>query len=86
MERGRKLKKKQNKKEKLILYEAFLHNKYRNCNQEKKEPTGNMIARSRKHFLWISWNLFLYIMTGFAIFMLLNDSTRSVIYELLLHK
>ena len=68
------------------MYEAFLHNKYRNCNQEKVDSAGNMIFRSIKHFLWISWNLFLYIMTGFALFMLLNDSTRSVFIELLLHK
>lgn len=80
------MKKRTNKKEKLILYEAFLHNKYRNCNQEKADPAGNMIFRSIKHFLWISWNLFLYIMTGAALFMLLNDSTRSVFIELLLHK
>lgn len=77
------LKKRKEKKEKLILYEAFLHEKYKNCNQEEEIDIGEIFFKTVKNILWITWNLFLYAMTGVALLTLLNDSTRRAFCELL---
>lgn len=78
--------KRREKKEKLILYEAFLKNKYKNCNQEEEEDIGKLFFTSVKHILWLSWNLFLYAMSGIGLITLLNEGTRRTFYELLLHR
>lgn len=78
--------KKKGKNDKLILYEAFLQNKYKNCNQEDDTDIGELFFRSVRHVLWLFWNIFLYLMTGIALIMLLNEGTRRAFYELLLHR
>lgn len=74
------------KKKKLILYEAYLHKKYRNFNKEEETDIGEVFFTCVKNILWFCWNLFLYAMTGIALFVLMNDSTRRAFHELLLHR
>lgn len=74
------------KKNKVILYEAFLQNKYRNCNPEEEVDIGKLFFTSVRHILWLGWNLFLYAMTGIGLLTLLNEGTRRAFHELLLHR
>lgn len=77
------MKKKKEKQEKPILYEAYLQKKYKNCNQEKEEEIGDLFFRSVKNILLTVWNLFIYVMAGTGIIVLYNDSTRRAFFELL---
>lgn len=74
---------KKEKKEKPILYEAWLQKKYKSYSQEEETDYIKIFAEAVKNIFWFLIHLVVFGLAGIAVVVLINDSTRNALLQLL---
>lgn len=71
------------REEKKILYEAWAARKYKNYNADQEEiDIGKLFFCAIGNICWFLLQIFEFLMTGVAIVVLANDSTRRALLQL----